>query len=77
MTKKSTNLLGYKTTDSGSEWSKKVIFDKRPPFKFDKRKLLKELNGLLKNNNVAKKKLFDKTAWILTSKEFANILGIA
>jgi len=53
------------------------IFDKRPPFKFDKRKLLKELNGLLKNNNVAKKKLFDKTAWILTSKEFANILGIA
>lgn len=50
------------------------ILDKRPPFKFDKRKLLKELNNLLKNNDVAKKKLLDK--WVLTSKEFASILGI-
>jgi len=52
------------------------IVDKRPPFKFDKRRLLKKLNEMLMENRLSGEKLFDKTGWILSAKEFAKIMGI-
>lgn len=52
------------------------ITDKRPPFKFDKRQLLKTLNDALKDDSTCGGKLFKKTGWVLPAKEFAKIIGV-
>lgn len=52
------------------------ILDKRPPFKLNKKELLRELNKMLKNKPEIGKTLSNKNAGIFTAKEFARIFEL-
>jgi len=53
------------------------VYDKKPPYKLNKRELLKELNNMLRSNKKAGQELDNKPAGILTAKEFVKILRLA